>query len=98
MGPSGNMTLPTLIILINYARLHTMPGRKNPMPADEAAARCAKLAELERACEQLLEEEHEAAVVVEACEREAAARHKSEVAARCECEAAERWKWEAAER
>ena len=23
-GPSGNVTLPTLIILINYARLHTM--------------------------------------------------------------------------
>ena len=33
-----------------------MPGRKNPTPADEAAARRAKLAELERACEQLLEE------------------------------------------
>ena len=47
VGLSDNMTLPTLIPLINYARLHTMPGRKNPTPADEATARCAKLTELE---------------------------------------------------
>jgi hypothetical protein len=33
-----------------------MPGRKNPMPADEAAVRHAKLVELERECAQLLEE------------------------------------------
>ena len=66
------MTLPTLIILINYARLPTMPGCKNPTPTDEAAAHCTKLAELEQACEQLLEEEREAVVAAEACEREVA--------------------------
>ena len=67
-----------------------MPGRKNPTPADEATARCAKLVELEQACEQLLEEEHEAAA--------AAARHKREAVAWRECEAAERRRREAAER
>ena len=51
-----------------------MPGCKNPMPADEAAARRAKLAELEQAREQLLEEECEAAAAAEAREREVAER------------------------
>ena len=67
-----------------------MPGHKNPTPADEAAARRAKLAELERVCEQLLEEEHEAAAAAEAHEHEAAARREREAVARHECEAAER--------
>ena len=89
-GPSDNVTLPTLIPLINYARLHTMPGRKNPMPADEAGARRAKLAELERAHEQLLEEEREAVAGAEARECEVAARREREAAARHECEAVER--------
>ena len=75
-----------------------MPGRKNPTPTDEAAARRAKLAELERACEQLLEEEREAAAAAEARERKAAARRECEAVARCECEAAERRRREAAER
>ena len=97
-GPSDNMILPTLIPLINYARLHTMPGCKNPTPTDEAAARHAKLAELERAHEQLLEEEHEAAAAAEAHEREVAARHEREAVARHEHEAAERRRREAAER
>ena len=78
-GPSDNVTLPTLIFLINYARLHTMPGCKNPMPADEAAACRTKLAALEQAHEQLLEEECEA---VARREREAAAWHEHEVAGR----------------
>ena len=60
------------------------------MPADEAAARRAKLTELERVREQLLEEECEAAAVAEAHEREAAARREHEVVARHEREAAER--------
>ena len=64
-----------------------MPGRKNSTPADESAARHAKLTELERACEQLLEEE-----------REAAARREREAAAWREREATERRRWEAAER
>ena len=67
-----------------------MPGRKNPTPADEAAARRTKLAELERACEQLLEEEREVAAAAEARECEAAARHEREAVARHEHEAAER--------
>ena len=60
------------------------------MPTDEATARRTKLAELERACEQLLEEERKAAAAAEAREREAAAR--------CECEAAAQHEHEAAER
>ena len=36
VGPSDNMTLPTLILLINYAQLHTMPGHKNPTPATQS--------------------------------------------------------------
>ena len=75
-----------------------MPGRKNPTPADEAAARRAKLAELERARKQLLEEEHEAAAAAEAREREAAARREREAVAWREREAAERRRREAAER
>ena len=66
-----------------------MPGHKNTTPTDESAAHCAKLTELEQVCEQLQEEEHEA-VVVEACECEAAAR--------CEHEVMERRGWEAAEK
>ena len=97
-GPSDNVILPTLILLINYARLHTMPGRKNPTPTDEAAARHAKLAELERACEQLLEEEREAAAAAEARERKAAARRECEAAARREREAAARREREVVER
>ena len=95
MGPSDNTTLPTLILLINYARLHTMPGCKNPMPADESVACHTKLTELERARKQLLEEECEAA---EAHEHEAAVRCKCEAAARREREVAERRRREAAER
>ena len=63
-----------------------MPGRKNPMPADESAARRAKLAELERACEQLLEEEREAAA---RREHEATERRRREAAERREREIAE---------
>ena len=68
------------------------------MPADESVARHTKLTELERACEQLLEEEREAAAVVEAHEPEVAARREREAAAWRECEAAERRRQEAAER
>ena len=67
-----------------------MPGCKNPTPADKAAACHAKLAELERVREQLLEEECEVAAAAEAREREAAARREREAVARCEREAAER--------
>ena len=80
-----------------------MPGRKNPTPADEAVARHAKLAELERACERLLEEEREAVEAreceaAEARECEAAARREHEAVAWREREAAERRRREAAER
>ena len=68
------------------------------MPADEAGARHAKLAELERVREQLLEEECEAVAAAEARECEVAARCEHEAAAQHECEAVERRRREAAER
>ena len=50
-GPSGNVTLPTLINftshMTNYTRHYAMPGHKNPTPVDEAMVHHAKLAELE---------------------------------------------------
>ena len=76
------------------ARIRTALNR----PANEAVARRTKLAELERAHEQLLEEECKAAAAAEAREREAAARCEHEAAAQHEHEAAERQRQEAAER
>ena len=46
-GPLGNMTLPTLIIPINYVQHCTMPRHKNTMPTNKSMVCCAKLAELE---------------------------------------------------
>jgi hypothetical protein len=65
------------------------------MPANEAAVRCTKLAELEHEHTQLLEEERRAEVVPWECkvvarrEHEAAEGWKHEVAERRECEAEE---------
>ena len=88
-GPSGNMTLPILIIPNNYIRHCTMPGCKNTMPSNQSVVCHAKLTELEQVHEQLLEEECEVAVA-EACEREAAVR--------CECEVTERQRQKVAEK
>jgi hypothetical protein len=77
-GPSGNVTLPTLIDQIEshghsiFQTTIIMSGRKPMQQTGDSAARKAKLVELEWERERLLEEEKRAEEA-EAREREVAA-------------------------